>query len=178
MDVQDFKVKDLIEYQNNARINDETVELLAQSIETYGYQNPIIVNPEGVILSGHARKKALQKQGITTVTCIVVDMGEDLEKEFRILDNKIHELTKWDKDALQVELRGLDDIVEMFPELQSVAEVNLVVHKDVTQQQFDKAKEAQDSKFEKLTEAFTDKLVRIQCGGCGRTYKVKHEDLT
>ena len=51
-------VNDIIPYEDNARINDKAVEKVAQSISNYGWQSPIVVDEDMVILAGHSRLKA------------------------------------------------------------------------------------------------------------------------
>ena len=52
---------DLIPYENNPRLNDDTVPALKESIDEFDFLVPIIVNKEGVILSGHTRLKAAKE---------------------------------------------------------------------------------------------------------------------
>lgn len=55
---------DLIPYENNARINDDAVEFVANSIKEFGFKNPIIIDNNNVIIAGHTRLKAAEKLGI------------------------------------------------------------------------------------------------------------------
>lgn len=100
---------DLLPYENNPRINDNAIEDVMQSIEQCGYITPIVVNGDNVILAGHTRYIALQRLGYEDVNCLVVDgLTEDQERKFRLLDNKIGEISEWDIDKLKLELDGLD----------------------------------------------------------------------
>lgn len=42
-------------YENNPRDNDDAVDAVANSIKEFGWQQPIVVDNEGVIIAGHTR---------------------------------------------------------------------------------------------------------------------------
>lgn len=103
------KVKDIIPYENNPRKNDKAVGAVAESIEQVGYDNPIIVDENMVILAGHTRQKALIKNGISEVKVMqVTGLDDEKKKKYRLLDNKVGEYASWDYVALIEELDGLD----------------------------------------------------------------------
>lgn len=103
------KVKDIIPYENNPRKNDKAVGAVAESIEQVGYDNPIIVDENMVILAGHTRQKALIKNGISEVEVMqVTGLDDEKKKKYRLLDNKVGEYASWDYVALIEELNGLD----------------------------------------------------------------------
>ena len=52
------KLADIKPYQKNPRKNDKAVTAVANSIREYGFQSPIIVDRDGVIIAGHTRYKA------------------------------------------------------------------------------------------------------------------------
>lgn len=54
-----MKTKDLIPYENNPRHNEEAVPDVAESIRQCGDLDPIEVDENNVILSGHTRLLAL-----------------------------------------------------------------------------------------------------------------------
>ena len=63
MEMTLLKIEDIIPYENNARVNDHTVHKLAESIKEYGYNVPITVDEDNVIVTGHTRLKALISLG-------------------------------------------------------------------------------------------------------------------
>lgn len=102
---------DLIPYERNPRVNDKAVDYLANSIQEFGFQNPIIIDDHNVIICGHTRLKAAIKLGIKTVPCLVAsNLTKSQIKAFRIADNKISEISEWDDSLLASELLGLSDI--------------------------------------------------------------------
>ena len=58
-------------YENNPRVNDDAVDAVANSIREFGFQSPIIVDRDMVIIAGHTRIKAARKLGMDTVPVIV-----------------------------------------------------------------------------------------------------------
>lgn len=104
-------VADLNPYENNPRINDGAVDAVAASIKEFGFKVPIVVDSDGVIVTGHTRLKAAKKLGLDTVPVIVADdLTPEQVKAFRLADNKTGELAQWDLDKLEIELDGIDEI--------------------------------------------------------------------
>lgn len=103
------KVKDIIPYDNNPRKNEKAVGVVAQSIEQTGYNNPIIVDENMIILAGHTRQKALLKNGTEEIEVLqVLGMSDEDKKKYRLLDNKTGEFASWDYVKLMDELEGID----------------------------------------------------------------------
>ena len=95
-------------YPHNPRRNDEAVAVVAESIKEYGFQNPIIVDREGVILAGHTRYRAAQRLHLKAVPVIVADeLTAQQAREFRIVDNSTAEVAEWDLPVLSAELAQL-----------------------------------------------------------------------
>ena len=96
-------------YERNPRKNEKAVEPLAQSIRANGFNAPIITDENGVILAGHTRYKAAKKLGLKAAPCVIVTgLTENQKRAYRIADNKINELAKWDFDELEAELGDID----------------------------------------------------------------------
>lgn len=101
MEVKDLKMSDIRPYENNPRFNDDAVEAVANSIQEFGFKQPIVVDSEGVIIVGHTRYKAAQELGLETVPVLVADdLTEDQVKAYRLADNKVGELATWDYQLL------------------------------------------------------------------------------
>ena len=105
-------VNEIIPYWRNPRRNDKTVDALVPVIQKYGFNVPIVVDKNGVVVKGHARLKAAKRLGLTEVPCIVSYASEDVIKADRIADNKIQELSSWDFARLETEICKLDGKME------------------------------------------------------------------
>lgn len=106
-------------WRNPRRIPPEAVNAVAESIERYGYHQPIVVDTEHVIIVGHTRHAALKQLGVTEVPVYVTDLSEDKAREYRLVDNRTGEMSMWDHDALVSELAGWEQnlLDSFFPEI-------------------------------------------------------------
>lgn len=104
-----IKTEDLIPYDNNPRHNEEAVPDVAESIRQCGDLDPIEVDENNVILSGHTRLLALRQQGFTETDVIrYTGLTEEQKKKYRLLANKTGEKATWDLEKLAEELEELD----------------------------------------------------------------------
>ena len=105
-------VNELIPYEKNPRnISEDAVAAVAESIQQFGFKNPILIDKKNVIVAGHTRRLAALKLGIQTVPCVVCDDLSPQEiRALRLADNKTSELSKWDFGKLDLELENLDDM--------------------------------------------------------------------
>lgn len=115
---------EIIPYENNPRINDEAVDDVIASIRQTGNLDPIEVDEDNVILSGHTRLKALQRLGYSETELVrYTGLSEKQKRKYRLLANKTGEKALWDFGKLDIELADLDfdgydfgfDIVETEP---------------------------------------------------------------
>lgn len=111
MKIQLYDVNKIIPYINNPRNNDEAVDKVAASIKEFGFQQPIVVDKENVVIVGHTRLLASKKLGLEKVPVIVADnLSKAQVKAYRIADNKAAEYSKWDNELLKVELEALEEL--------------------------------------------------------------------
>lgn len=102
-------IEEIHEYENNPRSNEGAVQYVAESIKEFGFKVPILLDKDGSIVAGHTRIKAARKLGMTEIPCIIADdLTDEQIKAYRIVDNKVAELSGWDFDKLDMELEGLD----------------------------------------------------------------------
>lgn len=112
------KVSDLMPYVNNPRKNDKAVDSVAESIKSFGFKQPIVIDKKGEIIVGHTRLKAAIKLGLKEIPCLVADdLTEKQIKAYRIADNKVSELSQWDFDLLKLELNEIEDFTGFEPEI-------------------------------------------------------------
>jgi len=99
-------VKDIYPYKNNNKTHADNVDSIANSIECFGFQIPIVVNKEHVVITGHGRLMAAQKLGLKEIPCIISDLDKEAEDEFRIIDNVTQSLGKLDFASVAKEIMG------------------------------------------------------------------------
>ncbi len=104
----------LIPYINNAKQHPpEQIEKIAASIAEYGFDQPIVVDGQGVIIKGHARREASLRLGVKVVPVVVrTDLSPTQVKAARIADNKTAE-SEWNEELLRLELQQLEE--QNFP---------------------------------------------------------------
>lgn len=104
-----LNLSDIKPYENNPRINDDAVADVMESIKQCHDLDPIEIDENNVILSGHTRLKALIELGYTEADCLRYTGLTDAQKrKYRLLANKVAEKAKWDFELLPTELEGLD----------------------------------------------------------------------
>ncbi|CAN5207746.1 hypothetical protein BH09PAT1_BH09PAT1_7470 [soil metagenome] len=104
-------VTELIPYENNPRSNQDAIDVVKASIREFGFQIPIIIDKNNVIVAGHTRWEAAKRLGISEIPVIVSENLTDTQiKAFRIMDNKSAEAAQWDMDKLRVEIDDLSNL--------------------------------------------------------------------
>ena len=174
MKIQEFNLDDIKPYWRNPRNNAGAVEAVKKSIADYGFNSPIIVDAQKVIIAGHTRYKALMEMGWKKAPCVVLDLPAAKAKEYRIADNKTSELSTWDMTALIPELREIGTIGDLqiyFPEedLSGLLKETATAP-TVTQAQIDKRQTEMDSRFTEGNAAVTGQYVEIICPHCTEAF--------
>lgn len=113
MNIQQIAIKYLLPADYNPRKDlkpgDKEYDQLKQSLETFGYVEPVIWNERtGRVVGGHQRLKVLQELGHDTIDCVVVDLEESDEKALNVALNKIS--GDWDKDKLALLMADLESL--------------------------------------------------------------------
>jgi ParB-like chromosome segregation protein Spo0J len=97
-------IDDVKPYDKKPRINDDAGDSVAGSMREFGFRQPIVVDPDGVIVVGHTRWKAAEKLGLERVPVhVATDLTPDQIKAYRIADNQTATLAEWDFDLLPIE---------------------------------------------------------------------------
>lgn len=131
MKVVYMAVSELVPYENNPRNNEKAVEAVANSIREFGFKNPIIVDRQKVIVSGHTRRLAALKLGLDQVPVVYADdLTDDQIKAFRLADNRVAEMAAWDEDLLKEEMAKAVDF-EFGDYGFDQADLDEIVKKDV-----------------------------------------------
>lgn len=111
MEVCNMNIDDIKPYDNNPRDNDNAVDATANSIKEFGWQQPIVVDKDMVIIVGHTRYKAAKKLGYKEVPVVVAsNLNKEQVRAYRLADNKTGELAEWDFDLLDDELEQILNI--------------------------------------------------------------------
>ena len=96
-------------YEKNAKAHPKKqVEQIAASIKEFGFNQPIVVDKNGVIIVGHGRYEAAKALKLATVPVLEVDLTDEQANAYRLADNKLNE-SEWDMTLVVEELKGLSE---------------------------------------------------------------------
>jgi len=184
MQLKKVKLTEITPYWRNPRDNSDAVEAVKTSIQQYGYNQPIVVDTDMVIVVGHTRYKALVQLGHKEAQVVILDLPPEKAKEYRIADNKTSEFAVWDDKALIEELREIGDLSMLEPffageDLQgmisdSIGETNF---SPVTQKQIDRAEIKENDTFEVRSQLQKEEMLEIICPHCSEPFHISRQDV-
>ncbi|MBI3696538.1 MAG: site-specific DNA-methyltransferase [Acidobacteria bacterium] len=104
-----WPIEKLIPFARNPRTHsEEQISQIAASIQAFGWTNPILVDPDSVIIAGHVRALAARKLRMTEVPVIVLSgLSEAQRRALVIADNQLALNAGWDEEMLRLELVDL-----------------------------------------------------------------------
>ena len=84
---------------------------VADSIEAFGFNVPVLIDGEGRKVAGHGRVLAARRLGLAEIPTIALDHLSEAERSaFMIADNRLAELASWDDRWLGEELEKLKSL--------------------------------------------------------------------
>lgn len=112
MTVESWPISRVKPFDRNARkIPQSAVDKVALSIQEFGWQQPIVVDVEGVVVAGHTRRLSALQLKLTEVPVVVASHLTAAQiRAYRLMDNRSHDEAKWDVEIAGLELgelRGL-----------------------------------------------------------------------
>ena len=111
MKIQLTNISDIKPYELNAKQHPpEQIQRIAHSIQEFGWQQPLVIDKNGVLIIGHGRLLAAMELGIEEVPCVLAeDLSADQVRALRLADNKVAE-SDWDMERLTKSLQEISDI--------------------------------------------------------------------
>jgi len=108
----DRELASLKPYARNARTHSrKQIRQIANSIERFGFTNPVLVSDDGTVIAGHGRIEAARLLGRKSVPTIALSHLSETERRAYVLaDNKLALNAGWDRDIIAIELQGLIDL--------------------------------------------------------------------
>jgi DNA modification methylase len=130
MDIEPMPVASLRPHPGNARTHSKRqIRQIADSIQRFGFTNPVLIGSEGEIIAGHGRIEAAKLLGFESVPTVRLShLNPAQRRAYVIADNKLALNAGWDHELLAIELQGLIDI-DFDVELTgfSLAEIDIVL---------------------------------------------------
>lgn len=112
LNIEYVDINDITPYEWNPRQNAEAVKSVAASMKlTSGFAMPVILDANNVLIAGHTRIEAAKSLGMTEAPVIrLTHLTQEQVNAFRLIDNKVAEIAKWDFDLLAGEIGKLSDL--------------------------------------------------------------------
>jgi len=111
MNITHVPIAEVKPYPGNPRINDKAIAPVAASIKEFGFQQPIVVDKDNVVIVGHTRLLAAKQLGLKEVPVVVAaNLTEEQSKAYRLADNRTNQNADWDWSLLGEEIRSLMDV--------------------------------------------------------------------
>ena len=146
---------------------DKEYEKIKNSIEEFGFADPLVVNSDMTIIGGHQRLTVAIDLGFTEVPCAVVDVDRTREKALNIALNKI--TGAWDENLLADLLKDIQNSNFDLgftgfepPEIETL--FNKVHTQDVHEDDFDVEAELENPVFSKAGDLWILGNHRVFCG--------------
>ena len=118
MQIERIRTDALRAYAGNAKEHPERqVEQIAQSIEEFGFNDPIAIwGPDNTVVEGHGRLAAAKRLGMEEVPVIRLDhLTDEQRRAYTLAHNQLTLNSGYDMDALRAELDAIDGIdMEQF----------------------------------------------------------------
>ena len=158
--VEYIPIEEIKTYENNAKLHPaEQIEQIKASIKEFGFNDPIAIDENNVIIEGHGRYIACKELDIKEIPVIRLEgLDEEHKKAYMLVHNKLTMNTDFDIDTLNEELENILNIdMKQF-------DLELIKFDDVD---FDQFFEDAGPKEEKIE--------RIKCPCCEEIFEMKDE---
>ncbi len=112
MKIEKIKVDEIIPYADNAKLHPERqVEQIKASILEFGFNDPIAIDENNVVIEGNGRLMAIKDLGFEEVDCIRIEgLTEDQKRAYILVHNQLTMNTGFDIDILNRELEKIKGI--------------------------------------------------------------------
>ncbi len=167
--VPSYPISKLKTYDRNPRLNENAVAPVAKSIQQFGFNQPILLGPDGTICAGHTRYKSAQEIGLENVPVIIAeDLIGNAFVGYNVADNQTAQIAQWDDDLLQTIIAELqadmgDDIVALGFDPKTLNDLLT----DIDPSGFEPGLLADQSSI--------DRKNPVTCPKCGHTWEPGHE---
>lgn len=112
MKIEKIKVDEIIPYADNAKLHPERqIEQIRSSILEFGFNDPIAIDENNVVIEGNGRLMAIKDLGFKEVDCIRIEgLTEDQKRAYILVHNQLTMNTGFDIEILNKELERIKGI--------------------------------------------------------------------
>jgi hypothetical protein len=112
LSIESISIRELRAAARNPRIHSKKqIAQISESIRTFGFTNPVLIDDGKTILAGHGRVEAAKSLGIEHVPCVRLSRMTSAQKRaYVIADNKLAANAGWDEEVLALEFQELAEI--------------------------------------------------------------------
>lgn len=112
MQIEKIKVDEIIPYADNAKLHPERqIEQIRSSILEFGFNDPIAIDENNVVIEGNGRLMAIKDLGFKEVDCIRIEgLTEEQKRAYILVHNQLTMNTGFDIEILNKELEKIKDI--------------------------------------------------------------------
>lgn len=110
--IEHLQLTELKPWEKIARTHSKKqIKQIAESIKTFGFNNPVLIDADEMIIAGHGRVEAAKLLKLKSVPCVRLEHMSEAEKRAYILaDNKLALNAGWDEELLGLELGELAEL--------------------------------------------------------------------
>lgn len=110
--IEYIPIEDIKPYENNAKLHpQEQIQQIKNSIIEFGFDDPIAVWKDNIIIEGHGRLIAAQELGYKEIPVIRLDnLTDEQRRAYTLVHNQLTMNTGFDIEMLNIELGGIDRI--------------------------------------------------------------------
>ena len=112
MQIEKIKVDEIIPYADNAKLHPERqIEQIRSSILEFGFNDPIAIDENNVVIEGNGRLMAIKDLGFKEVDCIRIEgLTDEQKRAYILVHNQLTMNTGFDIDILNKELERIKGI--------------------------------------------------------------------
>src|SRR5712691_6540504 len=106
------RIPSLRPFSGNARVHSKKqIRQIADSIQRFGFTNPVLISDDDEVIAGHGRVEAAKLLGMQSVPALRLSHLDAAQRRAYVLaDNKLALNAGWDHEVLAIELQALVDL--------------------------------------------------------------------
>lgn len=111
MKIEKININKIQMYENNAKEHPEwQIQQIKNSIQEFGFNDPIAIDENNIIVEGHGRYLALRELGYEEIEVIRLEhLSEEQKTAYSIAHNKLTMNTDFDLEILKYEINKLQN---------------------------------------------------------------------